>query len=266
MTARMTEIRTRLAELKKIAEVTGEEQATLYGELSVLRRQMDMEMNALAEGIIAWKAKESPFVHPAEKKAVKEALEAEKLAAKEALKAEEDFSTNGSVANDEFIAMVKSHGFKVTLRKQGPDVSYYIITTDKLSESTMYVENHNQTVRSKPGLLSTPPLTKKNPRHDWNGTEQGEGPWKKFGTSTTRTCFDFTGKSKEGVMKMMMKIANSELVAKEAKEEKLAAKEALKAEKKAAKAEKKAAKEALKAEKKAAKEARTRMIPRSMRV
>ena len=88
MTARMTEIRTRLAELKKIAEVTGEEQATLYGELSVLRRQMDMEMNALAEGIIAWEAKESPFVHPAEKKAAKEALEAEKLAAKEALKAE----------------------------------------------------------------------------------------------------------------------------------------------------------------------------------
>ena len=88
MTARMTEIRTRLAELKKIAEVTGEEQATLYGELSVLRRQMEMEMNTLAEGIIAWKAEESPFVHPAEKKAAKEALGAEKLAAKEALKAE----------------------------------------------------------------------------------------------------------------------------------------------------------------------------------
>ena len=46
MTERMTDIRTRLAELKKIAETTGEEQATLYGELSVLRRQVEMEATA----------------------------------------------------------------------------------------------------------------------------------------------------------------------------------------------------------------------------
>ena len=78
MTARMTEIRARLAELKKIAEMTGLEQTALYGELSVLRRQMDTEMNTLAEGIIAWKA---------EKVAAKEALKAEKMAAKEEIKA-----------------------------------------------------------------------------------------------------------------------------------------------------------------------------------
>ena len=104
MTTRMTEIRARLAELKKIAEMTGLEQTALYGELSVLRRQMDTEMNTLAEGIIAWKAKEAAkealkaekkavkeaikVARKAEKVAAKEAFEAEKKAAKEALKAE----------------------------------------------------------------------------------------------------------------------------------------------------------------------------------
>lgn len=87
MTARMTEIRTRLAELKKIAEATGKEQATLYGELSVLRRQMDMELQTMAEGIIVWKVANEA------KESTKVVLKAEKLVTEEAAKAEKKVVT-----------------------------------------------------------------------------------------------------------------------------------------------------------------------------
>ena len=95
-TARMTDIRTRLAELKKITETTGAEQAMLYGELSVMRRQMEMEADlagfdevcSAKETLeVEEKVTEDPLTKMALELMTWSAIKVAKLAAKEATNA-----------------------------------------------------------------------------------------------------------------------------------------------------------------------------------
>ena len=120
----------------------------------------------------------------------------------------ENFSEDGSSANQELISILPSNGFKIRRHRWKEDKhAYYSIRLSekgKGSRPIFYIENHIKTSRSMPGLLTTPcPSNRIDSLKE--KYEEYTGDWDNFGPCGKRKQYDIRGKRILDVMNILNK-------------------------------------------------------------
>ena len=121
----------------------------------------------------------------------------------------ENFSEDGSSANQEFISILRSSGFKIRMETSAKEEkhAYYSIRLrekGKGSRAIFYIENHTENTRSMPGLLTTPcPYVRTNSLKE--KYEEYTRDWDHFGSRGKRKQYDIRGKRISDVMDILNK-------------------------------------------------------------